>query len=244
MTAATATPQLEHLPTASLTPYAANSRTHSPAQIAQIAASIKEFGFTNPVLIDAQGGIIAGHGRVMAAVQLGLQTVPCLRLSHLSDTQKRAYIIADNKLAENAGWDTDALAAEMQAIAAADFNLDLTGFSEAELETLIHEGLRTLSADQIRQAETSTDTAPTTEAAFTAELNNPKTPGQLPIVPLYGEHHQAFIILCDNQIDEAWLRQKLQLNRPHQSYKDTKAVTPNILSVAQLKQALTTPDAA
>ena len=137
MTAATAAPQLEHLPTTSLTPYAANSRTHSPAQIAQIAASIKEFGFTNPVLIDAQGGIIAGHGRVMAAVQLGLQTVPCLRLSHLSDTQKRAYIIADNKLAENAGWDEAVLAAELQDLQGTDFDLDLLGFDTSDLEKLI-----------------------------------------------------------------------------------------------------------
>jgi ParB-like chromosome segregation protein Spo0J len=94
---------LEHLPLAALTPYAANSRTHSGDQVRQIARSIEEFGFTNPVLIDADGGIIAGHGRVQAAQLLGLATVPCLRLAHLSPEQKRAYIIADNQLALNAG---------------------------------------------------------------------------------------------------------------------------------------------
>lgn len=94
--------KIESLPIERLIPYARNSRTHSDAQIAQVAASIREFGFTNPVLIDAEDGIIAGHGRVMAARKLGLDKVPCIRLAHLSETQKRAYIIADNKLALNA----------------------------------------------------------------------------------------------------------------------------------------------
>lgn len=95
--------QIETLSTAALTPYARNARTHSPEQVRQIAASITEFGFTNPVLIDGEGGIIAGHGRVMAAQSLGLQQVPCLRLAHLTEAQKRAYILADNQLALNAG---------------------------------------------------------------------------------------------------------------------------------------------
>ena len=96
---------IETLAVDSLNPYARNSRTHSDAQIAQIAASVREYGFTNPVLIDADGGIIAGHGRVMAARALGMADVPCIRLAHLTDAQKRAYIIADNRLALNAGWD-------------------------------------------------------------------------------------------------------------------------------------------
>jgi hypothetical protein len=119
--------KIEQIATTALTPYARNSRTHSADQVRQIAASITEFGFTNPVLIDADGGIIAGHGRVMAANQLGLQQVPCIRLGHLTDAQKRAYVIADNKLAENAGWDAEMLALEMQELSELNFNVDLLG---------------------------------------------------------------------------------------------------------------------
>ena len=93
--------KIEQLKVAELTPYARNSRTHSVEQISQVAASIQEFGFTNPILIDKDGEIIAGHGRVMAAKQIGIDHVPCIRLDHLSDAQKRAYVIADNKLTEN-----------------------------------------------------------------------------------------------------------------------------------------------
>jgi ParB-like chromosome segregation protein Spo0J len=107
---------LEFVAVENLIPYARNSRTHSDAQVAQIAASIKEFGFTNPVLIDQENGIIAGHGRVLAARKLGMNDVPCLRLGYLSDTQKRAYIIADNKLALNSGWDDELLKLELHAL--------------------------------------------------------------------------------------------------------------------------------
>ena len=125
--------KIESLPLDRLIPYARNSRTHSDAQVAQVAASIREFGFTNPVLIDAEDGIIAGHGRVMAARKLGLEKVPCIRLAHLSETQKRAYIIADNKLALNSGWDEEMLALELADLREVDFDLQITGFDEAEL---------------------------------------------------------------------------------------------------------------
>lgn len=125
--------KIEQLPTADLIPYARNTRTHSPEQVAQIAGSIREFGFTNPILIDGENGIIAGHGRVMAASKLGLEKVPCIRLAHLTDTQKRAYIIADNKLALNAGWDEEMLGLELADLREADFDLGLLGFSENEL---------------------------------------------------------------------------------------------------------------
>jgi ParB-like chromosome segregation protein Spo0J len=131
------TETLEHLPVDALVPYARNTRTHSAEQIAQLAAAIREFGFTNPVLIDGEGGIIAGHGRIMAAQQLGMDTVPCRRLTHLSDAQKRAYIIADNKLALNAGWDEDLLAEELAALAALDIDLGLTGFDTSEIDALL-----------------------------------------------------------------------------------------------------------
>ena len=129
--------QIEHLPTDTLVPYARNSRTHSPEQVAQIAASIKEFGFTNPVLIDANNTLIAGHGRVMAAQSIGLAAVPAIRLAHLTDAQRRAYVIADNKLAENAGWDMATLAREVEDLQADGYDLDLLGFGVAELADLL-----------------------------------------------------------------------------------------------------------
>lgn len=119
-----------------LVPYARNSRTHSDEQVAQIAASIKEWGFTNPILIDPDGGIIAGHGRLMAAQRLGLDDVPCITAEGWTDAQKRAYVIADNKLAMNAGWDNDMLAVEFGELADLGFDLDLTGFDEEEIEAL------------------------------------------------------------------------------------------------------------
>jgi DNA modification methylase len=131
--------QIEQIAIDKLVPYARNSRTHSPEQVAQIAGSIREFGFTNPVLIDADNGIIAGHGRVMAAQKLGMDKVPCIRLAHLTETQRRAYIIADNKLALNAGWDEEMLALELGELAELDFDMDLIGFSEDELAGLMAE---------------------------------------------------------------------------------------------------------
>ena len=116
-----------------LIPYARNSRTHSDAQVAQIAASVREFGWTNPVLVDGENGIIAGHGRVLAARKLGMEEVPCIELAGLSDTQRRAYIIADNKLALNGGWDDELLALELGELHAADFDMALLGFDASEL---------------------------------------------------------------------------------------------------------------
>jgi len=132
-------PKIETLPTAELIPYAMNSRTHSADQVSQIAASIKEFGFTNPVLIDADNGIIAGHGRLLAAQKLKLDEVPCIRLGHLTEAQKRAYVIADNKLALNAGWDEDALKVELGRLQEEDFDIDLLGFSEEEFNPILQE---------------------------------------------------------------------------------------------------------
>lgn len=122
---------------ADLLAYDKNSRTHSAEQIEQICNSINEFGFTNPVLIDEDKNIIAGHGRIMAATKLKLKTVPCIILEGLSETQKKAYIIADNKLALNAGWDDELLAAELQELSDLDFDMDLIGFDEEELNELM-----------------------------------------------------------------------------------------------------------
>src|SRR3990167_8425834 len=111
-----------------LVPYARNSRTHSDEQVAQIMASIKEFGFTNPILTDGDNGIIAGHGRVMAAQRLGLEEVPTIELSHLTEAQKKAYIIADNKLALNSGWDEDLLQLELIELDELNFDYSKLGF--------------------------------------------------------------------------------------------------------------------
>lgn len=125
---------LEARPPSKLRPYSRNARTHSRKQIRQIADSIQRFGFTNPVLVSDDDEIIAGHGRVEAAKLLGLSTVPILRLSHLSPEERRAYVLADNKLALNAGWDQDILAIELQALIDLDFDVTLTGFSLAEVD--------------------------------------------------------------------------------------------------------------
>lgn len=131
--------KLEYIKLAELTGYETNSRTHSAEQIAQIAASITEFGFTNPILIDESNVIIAGHGRLDAAKQLKLIEAPCLRLSHLSEAQKKAYVIADNKLALNAGWDDDLLRLEIQTLEDSEYDLELLGFAQHELQALLLE---------------------------------------------------------------------------------------------------------
>jgi 16S rRNA G966 N2-methylase RsmD len=140
--AVTATVQpmaIEPMPVASLRPHPGNARTHSKKQIRQIADSIRQFGFNNPVLIGEDGGIIAGHGRVEAAKLLGLESVPTVRLAHLSPAQRRAYVLADNKLALNSGWDRELLAIELQGLIDIDFDVELTGFSPAEIDLVLDE---------------------------------------------------------------------------------------------------------
>jgi ParB-like chromosome segregation protein Spo0J len=129
--------QIAWRPLGELIPYARNPRTHSDAQVAQIAASIREFGWTNPVLVDSANGIIAGHGRVLAARKLGLERVPVIELGHMSEAQRRAYVLADNQLALNAGWDEALLRLELADLSELGFDLGLIGFAEGELERLL-----------------------------------------------------------------------------------------------------------
>ena len=150
--------KIEQMKLDALIPYARNARTHSEEQVAQIAGSIREFGFTNPVLIDGQDGIIAGHGRVLGARKLGMSDVPCIRLAHLSEAQKRAYVIADNKLALNAGWDEKMLALELQDLQGMDFDLSLTGFLGNEIDELLAE------LDATPEGETGADEVPAVQA--------------------------------------------------------------------------------
>ncbi len=129
--------KVERIAVSALVPYARNARTHSPEQVDQIAASIREWGWTVPVLIDETGGLIAGHGRVMAAKKLGLSDVPAMRAEGWSEAQKRAYVLADNKLALNAGWDNELLRVELDGLKELDFDLSLTGFADLELSTIL-----------------------------------------------------------------------------------------------------------
>ncbi len=169
---------VETWPLARLAPYARNARTHSDEQVAQIAASIAEFGFVNPVLVDEAGEIIAGHGRVMAAKSLGLDTAPVIVLAHLNEAQKIAFRIADNKLALEAGWNEELLAAEFATLRDLDFDLDLTGFDAGEIE-------RMLSGGDDAEAEGLTD-----EDAVPEPEDEPVTkPGDLWIM---GQHR----LLC------------------------------------------------
>ena len=156
--------QIAYRPVGALLPYARNARTHSDEQVSQIAASIREFGWTNPILIDADGGIIAGHGRLLAARKLGMAEVPTITLAGLSETQKRALVIADNKLALNAGWDDGLLAVELQALIDEGYEAAITGFSDAEIERLIASAAATASGlvdeDEIPEAPPHPTTLP------------------------------------------------------------------------------------
>lgn len=153
-----------------LVPNRSNARTHNSRQIRKIAASIERFGFVNPILIDADGGIIAGDGRVEAAKQLGLTSVPTLRVEHLSDADKRAYILADNRLAEDAGWDEEMLAIELQGLIDLDVSIELTGFELSEVDQIIE-----------RQGRGQTSSEDPTDALLPVETDIPAVtqPGDL-----------------------------------------------------------------
>lgn len=157
------TPEIKLTKTETLIPYARNARTHSEQQVAQLAASIKEFGFNNPILIKEDGTVIAGHGRLAAATKLGLKEVPTICLSHLTPTQVKAYILADNKLALNAGWDEEMLALELQEIGEANFDISTIGFSQDEADKL----LKMFAAEGVELPELSdADRAPFQQKTF------------------------------------------------------------------------------
>ena len=179
-----------------LAPYARNSRTHSDSQVAQIAESIREYGFTNPILIDDDGGIIAGHGRVLAARSLGMDRAPCIRLSGLTESQRRAYVIADNRLALNAGWDLDVLAQELADLQAMNFDVDLLGFDDGEIEKIL------AAAEAAAEGQTDPDDVPEPSADPVSR------PGD---VWLLGRHRIACGDCTDALVVEALLGQV----RPH-----------------------------
>ena len=190
--------KIEQIGIEKLIPYAKNSRTHSPEQVAQLAGSIKEFGFNNPVLIGKDDIIIAGHGRIMAARKLGMTEVPCIRLEHLTETQRKAYIIADNRLALNAGWDNELLTIELNDLLEDGFALDILGFDADELKNLL---------DPVKPTEGLTDEDEVPEVP-----EEPKTkPGD---IYRLGKHRlmcgdstsiDALEKLCDGQLVDMWL---------------------------------------
>lgn len=189
--------KVERRKVSELVPYARNSRTHSPEQVSQIAASIGEWGWTMPILVDEAGGIIAGHGRIMAAQKLGLDDVPCMTATGWSEAKRRAYVIADNKLALNAGWDDEMLSVELSELGDLDFDLSLTGFDDDELSALL--------ADAVAEGLTDEDAVPDApERPVTVEGD----------VWLLGRHRlmcgdstsiDAVEKLCDGQLVDMWL---------------------------------------
>jgi ParB-like chromosome segregation protein Spo0J len=178
-------PTIENVLIGALKAYDRNARTHSPEQVAQIAASMVEFGFTNPVLIDKRGTIVAGHGRVEAAYSIGLEEIPCIRLEHLTEDQVRAYCLADNKLALNAAWNMDTLAAELKGLEAVGFDMSLTGFSPEELAEIMGDTV-----------EDSDPEEPAPEVEFSEELLHA---------------HNYVVLYFDNPLDWQVAQEKFEL---------------------------------
>ena len=197
MTDVTLPQKIEILPAADLVTYARNSRTHDDAQVAQIAASIKEFGFTNPILIDEDGGIIAGHGRLSAARKLGIDKVPCLRLGHLTDAQKRAYVIADNRLALNAGWDEEMLKVEFAELGDLGFDLELTGFDAKEIDVFL--------ADPLEAGLTDDDAVPEVPEEPTTKLGDVWQLGRHRLMCGDSTSIDHLERLCDGRLVDMWL---------------------------------------
>ena len=191
--------EYELIPTIKLHPYERNARTHTPEQIGQVAESIREFGWTNPVIIDGSNGIIAGHGRVKAAELLGIDQVPTIRLTDLSDAQKRAYILADNQLALNAGWDEDILHTELTAIADMGFDLSIIGFEGNELDQML--------GDRTPAGTTDEDDVPD------APTNATTQPGDVWIL---GDH----VLLCGDSTTPDCFEQMLQGDLAHTVWTD------------------------
>ena len=197
-----------------LIPYARNPRTHSDAQVAQIAASIVEFGWTNPILVDGDNGVIAGHGRLLAARKLGLSEVPVIELAHLSVAQKRALVIADNRIAIDAGWDDAMLMLELADLAESGFDLDLTGFSTAEIERLL-DAVESTQA----QAGASVQDAEVADGAEAGDVEEAHQPIQSPAAPVsrkgdvwrIGPHR----LVCGDAADPAVLAALMQGAQAH-----------------------------
>jgi ParB-like chromosome segregation protein Spo0J len=226
-------PKIKERDPRQLTPNPRNAKRHDADQLAKLKASILRYGFTAPVLIDAAGVIIAGHGRTRAAIDAGLATIPTIQLDLTAD-DARAYALADNKLAElGGGWDLEILRAELADLSALP-EIE-TGFTDAEIQTLLHGPSRKLTKDEIEAAadDDPPEEKPDDFERQLAKVTNPT----LPLVAQYGETQQAFLIVCDNSVDEAWLRHVLGLEEPRQSYKDQNIQSSNVIAVSELRAA-------
>jgi DNA modification methylase len=195
---------VEMVPLSKLKAYPSNARTHSKKQIRQIAASIERFGFNNPILVDDTNQIVAGHGRANAAKLLAISEIPVLRLSHLTDDEKRAYILADNRLAESAGWDREILAIELQALITTDFEVELTGFETAEIDLLLDDD--PVGRDVAQSAEEVIPSIPPVGKAISR-------PGDL---WLLGQHR----LLCGDALDPSVYTRLLQGERAQMTITD------------------------
>ena len=201
-------------------PYANNARTHSEEQVAQICASIREFGFINPLLIDESGGIIAGHGRLAAAKILKMDEVPTIELKGLTEAQKRAYVIADNKLALNAGWDEELLKAELEALQNLDFDLELTGFSEGELNEI------GLLDNEITMDAGKADDVPELEDTPVIKLGD--------LIEL--GHNYQHRLLCGDSTDEASVNKLMNDKKADMVFTDP----PYLMDLIQMLQKVLT----
>ena len=190
-------PEYKTVSVSSLIPYARNSRTHSEDQVSKIAASIKEFGFLNPVIVDGESGIIAGHGRVMAAKKLGMENVPVIEASHLTDAQRRAYIIADNRLALDAGWDDEMLRVEFAELEDLGFDLSLTGFGLDEIAAL--------QVDEIAEGLTDEDAVPEVQDDPVTKLGDVWVLGKHRLMCGDSTSIAAIESLCSGQLVDMWL---------------------------------------
>lgn len=240
--------EVTYKPINKLEPYARNSRIHSKDQIKKIAEIIKEFGWTNPILADEQS-IVAGHGRLQAAKHLYDQghtitlpdgksipknTVPVIDCTGWSEDQRRAYIIADNRVAEMSSWDKTLLEEELKEI-------EMLSLQDLFVEDPDLNSQLIQSADDVRKIEDDIDSEKDhdqTDADYDRTMSDKRETGKLPIVPKYLESYAAFIIVCTNAIDEAFIRQRLKLDQPAKSYKSEKVRIPNIISVEQLRELI------
>lgn len=223
---------------ANLIPNPRNPNKHGDKQVAMLAKIIRHQGWRAPIVVSNRSGfVVAGHGRLEAAKLLGVQSVPVNRQDFATEADEWAHLIADNRIAELAEIDSAAIAAILREV---DGQIDafLLGFGLNEVAEMLRTTPRPVSRESLSDAEQKTGDRQIAGDSFAGEMADKSTVGLLPIVPLYAEHHEAFIICCDNTIDEAWIRNKLGLEDVRKSYKDGSTQRSNIVSVEQLREVL------
>jgi ParB-like chromosome segregation protein Spo0J len=228
------------MPIEDLRPHPRNPNRHGDEQIALLAKNIRHLGWRHPILVSGLTGfIVAGHARLEAAKVLNLAEVPVDVQPFTSETEEVAYLIADNRIAELAEMQTAIIKDLLQELDTGATDMNLTGYSEAEIERLMlqyHVTAKETQADARAAEEATETTTPETQEAYEREMQDRKTQGTAPIIPKYAEHHQAFVIVCENAIDEAFIRNKLGLELPMQSYKDVKVRQCNVATGKQFRE--------